>query len=170
MCRQLLSAKGKLKYDEIVADYKKGDRVELVKDKDRFLKMMLQEDSVCSLHEGFTLARWLNEARGKGNNEEESKQFVHNAKVQISYWGPVNPQSSLTDYANKQWSGMLRTYYYQRWQPYLDSLAKDQNQQYLDKTEPAIDFYSMGLKWADDNTTYDSCHWLPDPVPWLKNW
>lgn len=169
MCRQLLSAKGKLKYDEIVADYKKGNASEFVKDQDRFLQMLLQQDSVCSLHEGFTLAKWLNEAKEKGNNEEEDRQFVHNAKVQISYWGPVDAASSLTDYANKQWSGMLRTYYYQRWQPYLDSLAQKIKANTADTREPAIDFYSMGLKWADDNASYDTLPLVREPVQWLKS-
>jgi alpha-N-acetylglucosaminidase len=169
ICRQLLSANGKMKYDEIVGDYKRGDAAELTKDKNSFLEMLLQMDSVCSIHEGFTLGRWLNEAKARGHTEEEKKQFGHNAKVQISYWGPVDSTSSLTDYANKQWSGMLRTYYYQRWQPYLDSLTERvRNKQPASLREPAIDFYSMGLRWADDHQAYDTVSLVSDPVPWLK--
>lgn len=169
MCRELISAKGKTVYDNIINHYRSGKKNDLRKEKDRFLGMLLQMDSVCSLHEGFTLHKWLNDARAKAKNPGEDKQFVQNAKVQISYWGPADPASSLIDYANKQWSGMLRSYYYRRWQPYLDSLiAGVETGAYQNNREPAIDHYTMMLDWAKDTTGYDNVPLVKDPVPWLR--
>ena len=46
--------------------------------------------------------------------------YEWNARTQITLWGPRD--SMLHEYAQKQWSGMMRGFYGPRWQMFLDRL------------------------------------------------
>lgn len=166
VCRQLLSDRSYYLYDQIINDYKKKDKAGLNTDKFDFLHLILQQDSLCSLEPLFTLSHWLDQAINSATNEKEKKLFVKNAKVQVSYWGPLDKKSSLIDYANKQWSGMLRSYYYNRWKMFFDELTKN----YLNGSnkEPLIDFFPFEKKWSEDPDIYSDIIDIPDKQAFLK--
>lgn len=48
------------------------------------------------------------------------RMFINNAKRQITTWASVN--SSLHEYAHKEWNGILGTLYAPRWKAYFDYL------------------------------------------------
>ena len=58
----------------------------------------------------------------------------------------------LHDYAHKEWSGLLRDFYYQRWKVFFASLKREM------QGEPVvpIDFYSMEEAWANQLQPYSA--------------
>jgi|GEM_PF-6046566 len=57
----------------------------------------------------------------------------------------LNPGTDLRDYAHKEWGGLLRTLYLQRWRAFRASII-DQ----LDgKQSPSPDYFSIEKQWAN---------------------
>ncbi|KAL1443372.1 hypothetical protein MTO96_007460 [Rhipicephalus appendiculatus] len=55
----------------------------------------------------------------------ESDLYEYNARNQITLWGP---KGEIRDYAAKQWSGLVRSYYMPRWELFLKSLWRSLEQ------------------------------------------
>ena len=113
--------------------------------------MILQQDSLVSTNKFFRLSGWLDQAIDFGDTEYEKTLALKNAKMQITIWGPDwNPKTDLRDYANKEWSGLLRTLYYPRWQMFVDSY----NQFFQGKSLPVIDYFTFEKDWASSSELY----------------
>lgn len=67
----------------------------------------------------FLLGTWLRDARSWGITKQESDLYEYNARNQITLWGP---KGEIRDYAAKQWSGLVQSYYMPRWELFLKSL------------------------------------------------
>jgi alpha-N-acetylglucosaminidase len=115
-------------------------------------------DCLLATRSEFLLGRWLEDAKSWGKTEAERRQYERNARLQITVWGPSAPDAFLFDYANKQWSGLIRGYYIPRWRHFLDYLAsqpsgrgrfadKDLPRQYDRPTDDANEFYKKLSRW-----------------------
>ncbi|KAK3650932.1 hypothetical protein LTR56_005983 [Elasticomyces elasticus] len=77
--------------------------------------------------EHFSLAYWIAQARawasdsGSLVNDSSVMQtadfYEYNARNQVSLWGPTG---QISDYASKQWSGLISSYYVPRWTMFVD--------------------------------------------------
>ncbi|XP_030853369.1 alpha-N-acetylglucosaminidase-like [Strongylocentrotus purpuratus] len=83
--------------------------------------LILDMDNITSSHEDWLLGTWLEDAKSLATNDDEESLYEYNAKNQITIWGP---KEEILDYANKQWGGLLRTYYHRRWQLYVQYLEE----------------------------------------------
>lgn len=123
MVRQALSNRFYDNQIEFRKTYKK-----LIKDKSKLkqiakeqLELLLDLDSFLANRSEFTLARWINAAQGLATDEEEKHYFDFNARTQITLWGDIDGDTSqLFDYAWKEWNGLIKEYYYPRWQIFYD--------------------------------------------------
>lgn len=77
------------------------------------------QDSILSGNKHFQLHTWLQQAEDFGNTPAEKKLALKNGKMQITYWGPDNPSTDLHDYANKEWSGLMKYFYLPRWEMFV---------------------------------------------------
>ena len=68
---------------------------------------------------GFLVGPRLAEARAAGHTGEESDLYEWNLRTQLSVWG-TSPKggSEVEDYANREWAGLISSYY----KPRCDSL------------------------------------------------
>ena len=132
--RQALADQGRRQYLKTIADYNAFARKDFRKDADRFLKMIMMQDSLLGTRSEFRLGRWTQQARDLGNTAKEKEQYEWNARVQITTWGNrvCADKGGLRDYANKEWQGLLKDFYYNRWKIYFDALEK----QMADDTKP----------------------------------
>ena len=132
--RQALADKGRRQYLKTIADYNAFARKDFRKDADRFLKMIMMQDSLLGTRTEFRLGRWTQQARNLGNTAKEKELYEWNARVQITTWGNrvCADKGGLRDYANKEWQGLLKDFYYNRWKIYFDALEK----QMADDTKP----------------------------------
>lgn len=146
VCRQANAEKGRLVYNEIVAAYKAHDRLMFRHATKRFLSLLLAQDSLLATMPDFTLERLLKQARALGTTKAESDHYEWNARTQITVWGnrEAAEKGGLREYAHKEWSGVLRDFYYPRWLTYFEALDAT-----FDGTPmPTFDFFEMDEKWT----------------------
>ncbi len=65
-----------------------------------------------------------------------------NARALLTTWADAPGQ--LTDYAHREWSGLLRDYYYPRWKLFFDWLNHSMKGEQL----PEPDYYPIEKKWV----------------------
>lgn len=68
-------------------------------------------------HSGFSLRKWIDDARSHGVTPEQKDYYERNARTLITIWGP---SKDLNDYANRQWAELNDSYYAPRWQMFVD--------------------------------------------------
>lgn len=83
-------------------------------------------DSVLATNGNFLLDKWLTDARSwaKAGN---AAYYEYNARNQLTLWGP---DGEITDYASKQWAGLVSSYYVPRWKMYVDYISSTPAAQY----------------------------------------
>lgn len=79
---------------------------------DVMLQIILQVDAYLGTNVNFLLGTWIADARLAAGNTTQVDNFEFNARNQITMWGP---KENIIDYAAKEWSGLLKNYYYKRW-------------------------------------------------------
>jgi alpha-N-acetylglucosaminidase len=148
--RQVIANRGQIKYDEIVKAFYEKDVNSFNKHSKAFFKLLLQQDELLSSHPAFMLGRWLKEARDFSNSATEKDLCEWNARVLITWWGPDNPATMLKDYAHKEWSGLLKDFYYPRWKIFLETVRWQLMG--FDPTE--VNYFSFEKNWAQQRKTY----------------
>lgn len=103
--------------------------IEVLEDMDRLLATDLYS----------LLGNWIQSAKDLGKTEEEKSILEYNARNQITLWGP---NGQISDYANKNWAGLVKTYYANRWTIFVDEL-----------------YYSVKHGTAFNNTDYEDRLW-----------
>jgi alpha-N-acetylglucosaminidase len=123
--RQALADQARLQYQRAIADYKAFATKEFESDYRRFLLMLLMQDKLLGTRSEFRLGHWTEAAIACGTTPEEKKLYEWNARVQITTWGNryCADTGGLRDYAHKEWQGLLKDFYYTRWETYFNALA-----------------------------------------------
>lgn len=123
--RQALADQARLQYQRAIADYKAFAVKEFESDYRRFLLMLLMQDKLLGTRSEFRLGHWTQAAIACGTTPEEQKLYEWNARVQITTWGNryCADTGGLRDYAHKEWQGLLKDFYYPRWETYFNALA-----------------------------------------------
>ena len=123
--RQALADQARLQYQRTIADYKAFASKEFESDYRRFLLMLLMQDKLLGTRSEFRLGHWTQAAIGCGTTPEEKKLYEWNARVQITTWGNryCADTGGLRDYAHKEWQGLLKDFYYPRWEAYFNALS-----------------------------------------------
>lgn len=122
-----------------------------------FLELLSDMDTLLGSHPAFLLGRFLKRAREYGETEEQANLFEHNARTQVTIWGTsiYAGDSEVSDYANKEWSGLISGFYVQRWRMWLDRLEEDLTSGYPYDMEgwrrACLDFV---YRWVDGTETY----------------
>ena len=100
--------------------YNLGLAESLAENKEIFLDLVDDLDSVLSTQKQFLFWVWLESAKMITQNPEEKSLYEFNACNQVTLWGP---DGQILDYAAKQWSGLISQYYGKRWELFFDTLA-----------------------------------------------
>lgn len=149
--RQAITNKAYHLQKEVTSAYDENNIEKFRKLKDKFLALILAQDSLLETRPEFMVGSWLNRADKYAETDYEKELFVRNAKNQITLWG--NQESAvkgLNDYAYKEWNGILKDYYYERWNAFFNYLEED-----LKGNKPAeINFLEMGEKWINTAHNY----------------
>ncbi len=68
------------------------------------------------------LGNWLKLARAEGQTPAEKAYMEFQARTMITLWGDREGSDELHDYAAREWNGLLKDFYKQRWVSYLNIL------------------------------------------------
>lgn len=111
--------------------------------------LMMHLDAVLTKHPLFRLERWEDMAKNSANgNTVLQKQYVRNARRLVSIWEPKDAVV-VRDYAAKVWSGLIRDYYWPRWEMYFKNKIEG-------KSESIVDF---------ENSWVNNLSPLSSPLP-----
>lgn len=103
--------------DDFNDAYQKGD-VELLRQKGGQIKELFADlTKLLRGHSGFSLKKWIDDARSHGVTPEQKDYYERNARTLITIWGP---SKDLNDYANRQWAELNDSYYAPRWAMFVD--------------------------------------------------
>ena len=152
--RQSLSDRGRIVYNQTIADFKSFDKKNFAGHSQEFLNILLAQDRLLGTRSEFRVGRWIEQARNLGTTPEEKDLYEWNARVQITTWGNrvCANDGGLRDYAHKEWNGLLKDFYYKRWAAYWQTL-----QDVLDgKPMVELDYYAMEEPWTLAHNPYAS--------------
>lgn len=152
--RQSLSDRGRIVYNQTIADFKSFDKKSFAAHSQEFLNILLAQDRLLGTRSEFRVGRWIEQARNLGTTPEEKDLYEWNARVQITTWGNrvCANDGGLRDYAHKEWNGLLKDFYYKRWAAYWQTL-----QDVLDgKPMVELDYYAMEEPWTRAHNPYAS--------------
>lgn len=152
--RQSLSDRGRIVYNQTIADFKSFDKKSFAAHSQEFLNILLAQDRLLGTRSEFRVGRWTEQARNLGTTPEEKDLYEWNARVQITTWGNrvCANDGGLRDYAHKEWNGLLKDFYYKRWAAYWQTL-----QDVLDgKPMVELDYYAMEEPWTLAHNPYAS--------------
>ena len=129
--RQALADQARTQYQHAIADYKAFSIKAFKADAKRFLDMLLMQDRLLGTRSEFRLGHWTEAARNCGLTKEEKDLYEWNARVQITTWGnrTCADEGGLRDYAHKEWQGLLKDFYFVRWEAYFNALAEQMEAQ-----------------------------------------
>lgn len=147
IARQANADRGNVLLKELSHSFDRRDKQQFRRQSEAFLKLILQQDSLLSGRKEFTVEHWLNAARSLGSTLEEKKLYEWNASALITVWGDrvAANDGGLHDYSHREWSGLLKELYYQRWKAFFE-----QKLLLLEGMPPQeIDFYEMERQWAE---------------------
>ncbi len=121
---QSLSDRGRIVYNQTIADFKSFDKKSFAAHSQEFLNILLAQDRLLGTRSEFRVERWIEQARNLGTTPEEKDLYEWNARVQITTWGNrvCANDGGLRDYAHKEWNGLLKDFYYKRWAAYWQTL------------------------------------------------
>lgn len=152
--RQAVAEKGRLVYPIMIDAYKAGEKELFAAASQRFLELILLQDKLLASRPEFKVGTWIEKARNLGTTPEEKDLYEWNARVQVTTWGNrvAADKGGLRDYAHKEWNGLLRDFYYNRWKVWIDC----QKAQLDGAPVKAIDFYATEEPWTKQTNPYSS--------------
>ena len=96
--------------------------------RDAFLQLILDMDAFKGTNVNFRLGRWTEGARAAAaevdNNTATADWYeFDNARTLITTWGDYDQSNygGLRDYSYRSWQGLLKDYYYPRWEYYFNN-------------------------------------------------
>ena len=83
----------------------------------RLIELGEDLDALLGTRHEWLLGRWISSARSWAATPEEGDYYEHNAREIITTWHEAG--GGLSDYARRQWNGLLRTYNMERWREFI---------------------------------------------------
>ncbi|KAK8445880.1 hypothetical protein SEVIR_9G402300v4 [Setaria viridis] len=157
LTRQCLSKLANEVYLDAMRSYQKKDSNGLNSHARKFLEIIADIDTLLAADDNFLLGPWLESAKSLAMTESERKQYEWNARTQVTMWydNTETEQSKLHDYANKFWSGLLKSYYLPRASKYFAYLTRSlQENRSFQLEEWRKDWISYSNEWQSGKELY----------------
>uniref|UniRef100_A0A0D9VU66 Alpha-N-acetylglucosaminidase C-terminal domain-containing protein n=1 Tax=Leersia perrieri TaxID=77586 RepID=A0A0D9VU66_9ORYZ len=157
LTRQSLSKLANEVYLNALNSYQKKDSNGLNLHTKKFLELIVDIDTLLASDDNFLLGPWLESAKSLAMTENERKQYEWNARTQVTMWydNTKIEQSKLHDYANKFWSGLLKSYYLPRASKYFTRLTRNlQENRSFELEEWRKDWIAYSNEWQSGKELY----------------
>ncbi|XP_040246860.1 alpha-N-acetylglucosaminidase isoform X1 [Aegilops tauschii subsp. strangulata] len=157
LARQSLSKLANKVYLDAMDSYQMRDSSDLNFHTKKFLEVIMDIETLLASDDNFLLGPWLETAKSLATTEDERKQYEWNARTQVTMWydDTKTEQSKLHDYANKFWSGLLKSYYHPRASKYFTRLSRSlQENRSFQLEEWRRDWISYSNEWQSGKELY----------------
>ncbi|MET9746730.1 MULTISPECIES: alpha-N-acetylglucosaminidase [Streptomyces] len=153
VARQALSNRSRSLLPEIKAAYDAGDVSRFRAGAAEWKDDLMLLDRLLATDSRFLLGRWLRDARSWGRTAAERDAAEFDARSILTTWGHRSGSDSggLRDYANREWSGLVRDFYAVRWTTYLDSLD---TALVTGRPPAAVDWFAWENTWNQRHDHY----------------
>jgi len=151
--RQVLADLAGRYHRAIAQAYARKDADAVRKLSGRMLGLLRDLDDLLATRREFLLGVWLADARRCGATRDEQDLCERGARELVTTW---NNADAITDYGNRQWSGLVGTFYRARWQTWLDAI-----QTALAEGKP-VDVDAVRTRIREDDLAWTRRH---DPYP-----
>lgn len=85
------------------------------------LELLDDMDELLSHRKEFCFSRFICDAHALATDEQEKKYFDFNARTLVTQWGDIRDKTfALYDYAWREWSGLIKSYYRVRWSKFYE--------------------------------------------------
>ena len=148
LLRQTLANRADDVYADLTAAAERKDRKAFECAAAKFLSLHDLENELLAQDPEFRIDTYQRRAIASGRTPEEKDNNLHNAMMLITYWGENDPtEDYLHDYAYKEWSGLMTSYYKARWELWFDYLRACADG--VPTEEPHFFFWER--EWAENN-------------------
>ena len=149
--RQVLANDARRLLPLIRAAYESKDRPTFHTLTAEWLDDMKLEQTLLATNEYFLLGRWLSYVPAWSSTPTDLAHIEYDAHSILTTWGDRTASQQLHEYGNRDWAGLIDTYYAPRWKLYFDSLDKA----LTTNTPPKpIDWYAFGDTWNRNPQTF----------------
>ena len=174
LMRQALSNRFYTQQKMFIRAYTNRNAEECERIASKQLDLICDLDEVVSHRSELCFARWVNDSHRLASDDEQKRYFDWNARTLLTLWGDIRGNTAqLHDYAWREWSGLIKEYYYKRWQMFYEESVKilrkmgnapvllgngytPQAKKYFDELDRRI--HAFELEWGKTYSEY------PDPV------
>jgi alpha-N-acetylglucosaminidase len=143
--RQSLGNIGLILQKRMTVAYDQHDLAAFTKAADDFMMLGRDIDDFLASRSDFMIGKWIADAKSWAAKDEEP-YYEQNARTIITTWG--GHSSALSDYAGRQWNGLMRDYYLPRWQMLIDASTVEL------KGGPKINPAALKKQYEDHNWAF----------------
>ncbi|XP_072019310.1 alpha-N-acetylglucosaminidase-like isoform X1 [Amphiura filiformis] len=118
--RQVLQDLAHIYYNNLTAAYHAKSVDKAMTYGKKMTDLLMDMDTLLCSDSHWLVGTWIEAAKALGTNDAEKKLLEFNARNQLTLWGPKGEH---LDYANKQWCGLVKDYYFKRWELFVNSVV-----------------------------------------------
>lgn len=152
--KQVLSNTAQSYHAAMVSALNARDLESFTETSDKFLALIDKVDEVLGTRKEFLLGTWVAQAKALAQDTDDftADLYEFNAKSLVTTWGayPQCESGGLKDYSNRQWAGLTKDFYKQRWQMWIDY----QKAVLAGESAETINWFAFEWAWARANTEY----------------
>jgi alpha-N-acetylglucosaminidase len=146
--RQVLANYALVLHANVVKSYQDRDYPSFVTHRNEFLTLLDDLDQLLATRQDFLLGPWIAQARACGNTLGEKALYERNARNLITLWG--GEDNRLHEYACRQWSGLISSFYKPRWKQFFDQLDDAlKNNKEIDADAFETDIKKWEWRWVN---------------------
>ena len=135
--------------------YVNKDSLELEKQTAAFLGILDDQNRLLATQPEFLLGKWINDAHKFGKDSQSKAYYEKNGRVLITTWG--NEGNEIIDYASRDLSGLISSYYKVRWEMFFNKLkANLKSGAPLDMDQSNREMASFEWKWTGEQQAFSS--------------
>ncbi|AVZ72629.1 alpha-N-acetylglucosaminidase [Streptomyces lunaelactis] len=116
-----------------------------------WLKLMRLSDTMAGCHRQFLLGPWLEDAKRLATSPDEAVELERTARVLITTWADRAAANQLSNYANRDWQGLINDVHVPQWEAYLDEQAAAMAE---GRAPRSFDWYPAEEAWTKDRRAY----------------
>ncbi|MET7615363.1 alpha-N-acetylglucosaminidase [Streptomyces sp. NPDC005408] len=116
-----------------------------------WLKLMRLSDTMAGCHRSFLLGPWLEDAKRLATSADEAVELERTARALITTWADRAAANQLSNYANRDWHGLIDDVHLPQWEAYLEELATAMAE---GRAPTSFDWYPAEEAWTKDRRAY----------------
>lgn len=151
LARQALANRSRLLLPQLRGAFQGGDADTFRALAALWLKLMRLSDTMAGCHRSFLLGPWLEDAKRLATGPAEAATLEWTARTLITTWADKAAAGHLSNYANRDWQGLLADVHLPQWREYLDELSEALA---AGREPKAFDWYAGEEAWTRARGAY----------------